>query len=139
MVVIFMLPKTEEMYLFFAQDGCHFWAAKSWRHVFIISSGWFSFLCYQELYLLRMVVIFKLLRVFLDKYLRLNSSPWWISLVYKRILFALHKSIMWIGQILIRKASFLQGLYLPCLCHDCHRVVSFFMYSNQIQCSLWAG
>ena len=90
-------------------------------------------------YIHRMTVIFKLLRVFLDKYLRLNSSPWWISLVYKRILFALNKSIMWIGQILIRKASFLQGLYLPCMCHDCHRVVSFFMCSNQIQCSLWAG
>ena len=42
-------------------------------------------------YILRMVVIFKLSRAFLDKYLG-NLSPWLISLVYKRILFALHKS-----------------------------------------------
>ena len=28
MAVIFMLPRAEEMYLSFAQDGCHFYAAK---------------------------------------------------------------------------------------------------------------
>ena len=31
--VIFMVPRAEEMYLLFAQDGCHFYAAKSWRNV----------------------------------------------------------------------------------------------------------
>ena len=80
-----------------------FYVAKRWRHVFIICSGWLSFLCWQDLktciynllrmvvilmlsraeetsYLFRMVVIFKLSKVFLDKYLRLNSSPWLIRL-----------------------------------------------------------
>ena len=59
--------KLKKMYLFFAQDGCHFYAVKSWWNVFIICSGWLSYLCCQELkkciyYLLRMVVIFMLLR-----------------------------------------------------------------------------
>ena len=49
MAVIFMLPRAEEMYLLFALDGCHFYAAKSWRNVFIICSSWLSFLCSQEL------------------------------------------------------------------------------------------
>ena len=119
-VVIFMLPRAKEIYLSIDPDGwLHFYAAKSWRnvfnfllrmavifyvakrwrHVFIICSGWLSFLCWQDLktyiynllrmvfilmlsraeetsYLFRMVVIFKLSKVFLDKYLRLNSSPW---------------------------------------------------------------
>ena len=68
-IVNFMVPKAEEMYLLFAQDGCHFYAAKSWswRNVLINWPGWLSFWCCQELkkciyYLLKMDVIFMLPR-----------------------------------------------------------------------------
>ena len=49
MAVIFRLPRAKEMFLLFAQDGYHIYAAKSWRHVFIICSEWLSFLSYIEL------------------------------------------------------------------------------------------
>ena len=120
MVVIFELPRAEDMYLLLAQDGSHFYATKSWRNF---------------VYTLRMVVIFKLSREFLDKYLRLNSSPWWISLVYKRILFALHKSY-YVDVTIPNMEGFISSRFIF---YPVYVRIVFFLYSNQIQFSLWAG
>ena len=38
MVVIFLLPGAEEMCLLFAHDGFHFYAAKSRRNVYLFSA-----------------------------------------------------------------------------------------------------
>ena len=38
MVVIFLLPGAEEMCLLFAHDGCHFYATKSRRNVYLFSA-----------------------------------------------------------------------------------------------------